>query len=152
MSEPPEQLPRRIGLIGAVALAFNGAVAASVFALPATLAADFGNFSPWLFPIVGLAALLIVVPFTWSVAAFPESGGPAAYGRVFGRFVGFEAGWIYYIARATAFAANANVLTAYLARWLTGRTRVGFAYCCYWPRRRCSRQSTSREYVNRLAC
>ncbi|HKP24003.1 MAG TPA: APC family permease [Dongiaceae bacterium] len=128
MSEPtpPDQLPRRIGLIGAVALAFNGAVAASVFALPATLAADFGTFSPWLFPIVGLAALLIIIPFTWSVAAFPESGGPAAYGRVFGRFAGFEAGWIYYIARATAFAANANVLTAYLARWFAGADQGAF--------------------------
>jgi amino acid transporter len=128
LSEPaaPDPLPRRIGLIGAVALAFNGAVAASVFALPATLAADFGNFSPWLFPIVGLAALLIIVPFTWSVAAFPESGGPAAYGRVFGRFAGFEAGWIYYIARATAFAANANVLTAYLARWFVGADEGAF--------------------------
>jgi amino acid transporter len=120
LSEAPDPLPRRIGLVGAVALAFNGAVAASVFALPATLAADFGNFSPWLFPIVGLAALLIIIPFTWSVAAFPESGGPAVYGAVFGRFAGFEAGWIYYIARATAFAANANVLTAYLARWIVG--------------------------------
>lgn len=116
----PDPLPRRIGLVGSVALAFNGAVAASIFALPATLTADFGNFSPWLFPIVGFAALLIIVPFTWSVAAFPESGGPAAYGAVFGRFVGFELGWIYYVARASAFAANANVLTAYLARWIPG--------------------------------
>ena len=112
-----KELPRRIGLIGAVALAFNGAVAASVFALPATLAADFGAFSPLLFPIVGLAAMLIIIPFSWTVAAFPQSGGPATYGAVFGRFTGFELGWIYYIARATAFAANANVLTAYLARW-----------------------------------
>ncbi len=114
------QLPRRIGLSGAVILSFNGAVAASIFALPATLAADFGNFSPLMFPIVALAFLLIVVPFSWSAAAFPESGGPAAYGAVFGRFVGFELGWIYYIARAAAFAANANVLTAYLARWIDG--------------------------------
>ena len=30
--------------------------------------------------------------------------------RVFGRFAGFELGWVYYIARAAAFAANANVL------------------------------------------
>ena len=114
------ELPRRIGLIGAIALAFNGAVAASIFALPASLAADFGNFSPWLFPIVGFAALLIIIPFTWSVAAFPDSGGPAIYGRVFGRLAGFELGWIYYVARTTAFAANANVLTAYLARWING--------------------------------
>jgi basic amino acid/polyamine antiporter, APA family len=116
----PGPLPRRIGLVGSIALAFNGAVAASIFALPATLAADFGDFSPWLFPIVGFAALLIVIPFTWSAAAFPESGGPAVYGAVFGRFAGFELGWIYYVARATAFAANANVLTAYLTRWAAG--------------------------------
>ena len=124
--QAPDPLPRRIGLVGSVALAFNGAVAASVFALPGTLAGDYGNFSPWLFPIVGLAALLIIIPFTWSVAAFPESGGPAAYGRVFGRFAGFEAGWIYYIARATAFAANANVLSAYLARWFAGADEGAF--------------------------
>ena len=64
--------------------------------------------------------MLIVIPFTRSAAAFPESGGPAAYGAVFGRFAGFELGWIYYVARAAAFAANANVLTAYLARWWPG--------------------------------
>jgi amino acid transporter len=114
------ELPRRIGLVGSFALAFNGTVAASIFALPATLAADFGAFSPLLFPIVAFAAMLIVIPFSLSAAAFPESGGPAAYGAVFGRFAGVEAGWIYYVARATAFAANANVLTAYLARWLAG--------------------------------
>lgn len=113
-------LPRRIGIGGALLLAFNGAIGASIFALPATLAADFGTFAPWLFPLVGLASLLIAIPFSRSVAAFPESGGPATYGRVFGRLAGFELGWIYYVARATAFAANLNVLIAYLARWWTG--------------------------------
>ena len=115
-----DKLPRRIGLGGAIVLSFNGAVAASIFALPATLALDFGAFSPLLFPIVALAALLIIIPFSWSASAFHESGGPAAYGAVFGRFVGFELGWVYYIARAAAFAANANVLTAYSARWVAG--------------------------------
>jgi amino acid transporter len=64
--------------------------------------------------------MLIVWPFTQSVAAFPESGGPATYARVFGRLPGFEVGWIYYVSRAAAFAANANVLTSYVARWWTG--------------------------------
>ena len=111
------KLKRRIGLGGSILLSFNGAVGASIFALPALLAADFGTFSPWLFPLVGLAALLVIIPFSRSVAAFPQSGGPAAYGAVFGRFAGFELGWIYYVARAAAFAANANVLVSYLARW-----------------------------------
>lgn len=116
----PRRLPRTIGVVGAILLAFNGAVGAGIFALPATLAADFGTFSPWLFPLVALGSMLIVWPFARSVAAFPDSGGPATYGRVFGRFVGFELDWVYYVSRAAAFAANANVLTAYVARWWLG--------------------------------
>ena len=119
MSEAP-RLERRIGLGGALLLSFNGAVGAAIFALPATLATDFGAFSPWLFPLIALAAMLVIWPFSQSVAAFPESGGPATYGRVFGRLAGFELGWVYYVARAAAFAANANVLVAYLGRWLPG--------------------------------
>lgn len=119
MSEP-QGLPRRIGVGGALMLAFNGAIGASIFALPAALAADFGTSAPWLFPLVGLASLLIAIPFSRSVAAFPENGGPATYGRVYGGLAGFELGWIYYVARATAFAANLNVLISYLARWLIG--------------------------------
>ena len=89
-----QSLPRRIGVGGALMLAFNGAIGASIFALPATLAADFGTAAPWLFPLVGFASLLIAIPFSRSVAAFSESGGPATYGRVFGSFAGFELGWI----------------------------------------------------------
>jgi amino acid transporter len=87
---------------------------------------DFGAFSPWLFPLVALGALFVIVPFSRTVAAFPESGGPAAYGRVFGRVAGFELGWIYYASRAAAFAANANVLIAYLGRWAPA-VEEGFA-------------------------
>ena len=111
------RLDRKIGLPGAILLSFNGVLGGAIFALPATLLADFGTFSPWLFPLVALVSLVIIVPFARSAGAFPQSGGPAEYGRVFGRFVGFELGWIYYLARTAAFAANANVLTAYLARW-----------------------------------
>lgn len=125
MSES-DGLPRRIGFGGALLLAFNGAIGASIFALPGTLAAGFGTSAPWLFPLVGIASLLIAVPFSRSVAAFPESGGPATYGRVFGKLAGFELGWLYYIARATAFAANLNVLVSYLARWWLGADEGSF--------------------------
>ena len=118
MSE--QRLERRIGFIGSALLSFNGVLGAAIFALPATLAVQFGAFSPWLFPLVASISLLIIIPFALSAASFPQSGGPATYGRVFGRFAGFELGWIYYVARTAAFAANANVLTAYLARWWTG--------------------------------
>lgn len=110
-------LRREIGAGGAFLLAFNGVLGGAIFALPAVLATDFGTFSPWLFPIVALGTLAIAVPFARTAAAFPDNGGPALYGAVFGRFVGFELGWVYYVARLVAFAANANVVTDYLARW-----------------------------------
>ena len=118
LSQP--RLERRIGLAGAILLSFNGVLGGGIFALPATLASDFGSFSPWLFPLVAFGSLLIIIPFARSAGSFSQSGGPATYGAVFGRFVGFELGWIYYLARTAAFAANANVLTAYVARWWTG--------------------------------
>jgi len=111
------RLNRQIGSGGAFLLAFNGVVGGAIFALPAVLARDFGAFSPWLFPIVGAALMLIAIPFARSAGRFPDNGGPALYGTVFGRFAGFELGWLYYLARMVSFAANANVLAAYLARW-----------------------------------
>ena len=115
-----DELPRQIGIGGATLLSFNSAVGSAIFALPATLAADFGTFAPWMFPLVAVASLLIAVPFAASVAAFPVNGGPAAYGLVFGRIAGFELGWIYYVARAAAYSANLNVMLAYLAHWFGG--------------------------------
>lgn len=110
-------LERTITLGGSTLLSFNGVVGAAIFALPAGLLADWGTFSPWLFLIVAVAALLVIVPFTRSAAAFTESGGPATYGLVFGRLAGFELGWIYYVAKVAGNAANLNVLADYVARW-----------------------------------
>jgi len=110
-------LERTITLGGSALLSFNGVVGAAIFALPATLLVDWGAFSPWLFLIVAVAALLVIIPFTRSAAAFTESGGPATYGLVFGRLVGFELGWIYYVAKVAGNAANLNVLADYVARW-----------------------------------
>ena len=48
------RLRRDIGFTGSAFLSFNGMVGAGIFALPGTLHAQFGAFSPWLFPIFGL--------------------------------------------------------------------------------------------------
>ena len=112
------RLERGIGPLGSALLSFNGIVGAGIFALPATLHLQFGAFSPWLFPIFGLLILLIALPFANLAALFSSSGGPAAYTACFGRVASFEVGWIYYTARTTSFAANANVFAAYaVALW-----------------------------------
>jgi basic amino acid/polyamine antiporter, APA family len=109
------QLERRIGLVGSSFLSFNGMVGAGIFALPAALHIQFGAFSPWLFPIFGLLFLLIAMPIAKLAGLFSGSGGPVAYTACFGPAVSFQVGWLYYIARVTAYAANANVFATYAA-------------------------------------
>jgi amino acid transporter len=110
-----EPLRRDIGFFGSAFLAFNGLLGAAIFVLPGTLDDRFGAFSPLLFPLFGALALLIAVPFARVASHFGGSGGPIAYTAGFGPFAAFQAGWIYYVARAAAFAANLNVLCSYLA-------------------------------------
>ena len=111
------RLARQIGLGGALLLSFNGVVGSGIFALPASLAERLGAFSPYIFPIAGLLILVIAIPYARAASAFEHNGGPAAHGAAFGRLAGFQLGWIYYISRAAAFAANSTVLASYAARW-----------------------------------
>ena len=58
--------------------------------------------------------MLIALCYADLASRFDSSGGPQLYASAaFGRFVGFQAGWMLYAARAAALAANANVLAAY---------------------------------------
>ena len=106
-------LRRDIGFTGSAVLAFNGIVGAGIFALPGTLHERFGMFSPWLFPIFAFLIMLVVLPFARQAALHAGSGGPVAYTAPFGAAISFQTGWLYYVARLTALAANANVFATY---------------------------------------
>ncbi len=107
--------------MGAAMIVLNGVVGAGIFALPGRLYADFGAWSPWLFPAFGVGVLLIAVPLASLAARFPETGGPVAYAReAFGPFAAFEVGATYYVARMAAFAANAAVFADYAAKLAPG--------------------------------
>ena len=112
---PEEPLKRDIGFFGSAFLSFNGLVGAGIFVLPGTLHDRFGSFSPLLFPLFGLLFLVIAIPFARVTAHHALSGGPVAYAAPFGRFASFQAGWLYYIARVAALAANATVFATYLS-------------------------------------
>lgn len=116
MDHPEEKSLRRdIGFFGSAFLSFNGVVGAGIFALPATLYTQFGAFSPWLFPLFGALVLIVAYPFSRLAAYHPASGGPVMYTAAFGPLVSFQIGWIYYVARSTALAANSNVFVTYAA-------------------------------------
>ncbi|MFL6724329.1 MAG: APC family permease [Sphingomicrobium sp.] len=105
---------RDVGIWGAAFLALNGMIGAAIFGLPGKLDAAVGSFAPWLLLIGGLGVMLIALCYADLASRFDASGGPQLYaGAAFGRFIGFQAGWMIYASRAAALAANATVLTAY---------------------------------------
>ncbi len=111
---PDERLKRDIGLLGASFLVLNGLIGAGIFALPAVLAEEMGAFSPWLFPLFGLLMLSVVLAFGELASYFRASGGPVLYtAEAFGPVVAFQTGWLYYLSRLTAVAANVNILILY---------------------------------------
>lgn len=110
------RLKRDIGFFGAAFLVLNAVIGAGIFALPGKIAVSAGLFSPWLFLIVGVLFLSIVLTFAELASYYDQTGGPVLYATdAFGPLAGFSTGWLIYLARMTAFAANANVMAIYLA-------------------------------------
>ena len=109
-------LRRDIGFFGAAFLVLNSVIGAGIFALPGKVAVSAGLFSPWLFLIVGVLFLSVVLTFAELASYYDQTGGPVLYaGDAFGPLAGFSTGWLIFLARMTAFAANANVMALYLA-------------------------------------
>ncbi len=74
-----------------------------------------GLLSPWLFLIIGILVITMVMTFAELASYFKESGGPVLFTTAaFGPLVGFSTGWILFISRMTAFAANTTVMPRYL--------------------------------------
>ena len=118
MTEPANgsvaETRRDVGIWGAAFLALNGMIGAAIFGLPGILDSAVGSFAPWLLLIMGFAVMPIVLCYADLAGRFDSSGGPQLYaGAAFGKFIGFEGGWMLYAARAAALAANAHVLPAY---------------------------------------
>jgi amino acid transporter len=114
--EAPQQPATRrdVGIWGAALLALNGMIGAAIFGLPGKLDAAVGSFAPWLLLLAGIGIMPVVLCYADLAGRFKSSGGPQLYaGTAFGQFVGFEAGWMLYAARAASIAANAHVLSAY---------------------------------------
>ncbi len=106
-----EPLKRQLSVYALWLLAINGIIGAGIFGIPASAQALAGDFSPWLFVLCALLIAPIILCFAELSSAFGNTGGPVLYARcAFGSFVGFQAGWAFYIARLTAFAANLNLL------------------------------------------
>lgn len=115
-SSQASRLRRDIGFFGASFLVLNSMIGAGIFALPGKVAVNAGLLSPWLFLLVGVLFLSVVLTFAELASYYDKTGGPVIYAtEAFGPLAGFSTGWLIYLARMTAFAANATVMATYLA-------------------------------------
>ncbi len=102
-----------------VALALNDVVGSGVYLLPAAAAAVLGWGSLWAVPVAGAAVLLVVLCFAEASSHFTEPGSAYLYARIaFGDLVGFEVGWMTWLARvASAASLSAGFAQAVSYLW-----------------------------------
>ncbi|MFQ5927514.1 MAG: APC family permease [Terriglobia bacterium] len=109
-------LIRALGRWDLTALVLNMIIASGIFGLPAIIARLLGGVSPLAYLIAAAGMLVIAACFAEVASRFREAGGPYLYAReAFGQFVGLQVGWITWLVRITAAAANANLFVLYLA-------------------------------------
>src|SRR5215472_14244551 len=113
-----------------IAVAINSVIGAGIFGLPSKIYGLAGSYSLPAFLLCGIFAAMIVLCFAEVGSRFTDTGGPYLYTReAFGPTAGFTIGWLMWIARIAAFAANTSVMLSYLALFwpavITGPVRAG---------------------------
>ena len=118
-----EGLVRGIRRWDLVAITINGIIGAGIFGLPAKVYSLIGTYSIIAFVVCALIVALIILCFAEVSSRFDDTGGPYLYAReAFNPAVAFEIGWLIWLARITAFAANCNLLINYLGYFWTSAT------------------------------
>ena len=113
-----ERLPRKVGLLNAVAVLVGVTIGSGIFRVPATIAAQLHDPGPvilcWI--LGGVIALFGALTIAELAGALPRSGGIFAYlFESFGPLPAFMFGWTELaVVRASALGATATIFAEYL--------------------------------------
>jgi APA family basic amino acid/polyamine antiporter len=89
-----------------VGFALNDVIGSGVYLLPASAAALLGGASVGAVVVAGFAVLLLVLCFAEAASHFDGPGSAYLYARsAFGELVGFEVGWMTWLARVASVAS-----------------------------------------------
>lgn len=122
-------LRRELGRWDLTAIGINQVIGSAIFLLPANVAKEVGAWGPLAFLAVGLASLLVALCFAEVGSRFDRTGGPYLPARVaYGRFIGFEVGWMMWFTRVASQASVSNGLALAMAFYwpalATGASRM----------------------------
>ncbi len=112
VSPPPVTDPQGLAMRRAVsrweivAFSVNDVIGSGVYLLPAAAAAILGFASVGAVVVAGFAVLLLVLCFAEAATHFDRPGSAYLYTReAFGEFIGFEVGWMTWLARVASVAS-----------------------------------------------
>ncbi|HUR80942.1 MAG TPA: APC family permease [Thermoanaerobaculia bacterium] len=109
-------LVRTVGFWGLVAMCINAVIGSGVFLLPYESYRLLGAFSLWAPLLFALPVFILALNFAEAASHFSEPGGAYLYAKTaLGDFVGFETGWMNWIARVTSLASLSNGFVVALA-------------------------------------
>jgi amino acid transporter len=115
-TESTNKLVRTVGFWGLVAMCINAVVGSGVFLLPHESYVLLGPFSLWAPLLFAIPVFILVLNFAEAASHFDQPGGAYLYARTaFGDFIGFETGWMNWLARVTSLASLANGMVLALA-------------------------------------
>ncbi len=115
---PDPQLERAVSRWQIVGLSINDVIGSGIYLLPAATVALLGPFSLWGVVAAGIVVALLVLCYAQAASYFDEPGGSYLYAReAFGRFAGFEIGWMIWLTRISSAAALSNALADAVARF-----------------------------------
>src|SRR5207245_7157403 len=118
-----EQIDKETGLLRAVsrwqivALSVNDVIGSGVYLiLPVAAAQLLGPASVWAILAAGFGVLLLVLCFAEAGSLFDQAGGAIVYTRAaFGEFIGFQVGWMSWIARIASISALSGLFARAVA-------------------------------------
>src|SRR5690349_16889915 len=131
----PTQIQKQTGLVRAVrrwdlvALVINCIIGTGIFGLPSQAYKLIGAYSLFAFIACAVVAVTVAIAYAEVAGRFPGTGGAYLYvSEAFGPLIGFEVGWVTYLARVGSIGFACNVLVSYLSYFWpaagTGTTRV----------------------------
>jgi basic amino acid/polyamine antiporter, APA family len=123
---------KKISLFSLICLVAGNMIASAIFMLPASLA-RIGSVSiaSWILTVIG--ALFLALVFSKMSFLFPKTGGPYVYAeKGFGRFIGFQTAYNYWIAVLLGNVSLAIGFVGYLQLFfpLLAKPEIGAIAAC----------------------
>jgi APA family basic amino acid/polyamine antiporter len=111
-----QTLRRELGRWDLTAIGVNQVIGGAIFLMPSQVAAQLGAWSAVAFVAAGLASLMVALCFAEVGSRFEGTGGPYLYtSAAFGRFAGFEVGFMQWFTRVASHSSIVNGLALALA-------------------------------------